>query len=276
MGGERSGARAAGSYFERTGPDTYAPTSHTQGPWNPEHQHAGPTVALTTRAVEHCLATSGGDPLDVGRITCEILAPLTLAPMTVRARLERPGKRVRLVRAELGQRGRTVLTASAWAVAHAPGDLPVRSAPAAVPHRPPEGLPSVDPTRRPEWDCGFMASVEWRFADGGFGRPGPAAVWARPRIPLLAGEAVSPLQRLLLTADSANGVSAELPIDRWLSISPELTVHVARLPRGPWLCLDAETSAGPGETGLATGRLWDGEGLVARSAQCLLLAPQSR
>jgi hypothetical protein len=42
---------------------------------------------------------------------------------------------------------------------------------------------------------------------------GPAGVRTRPRVPLIAGEAMQPLDRALVIADSANKVSRELPMD---------------------------------------------------------------
>ncbi|WP_063761241.1 thioesterase family protein [Streptomyces sp. NRRL B-1347] len=262
------------TYFVPDGPRRFRPTGHTQGPWNPHHQHAGPALALLVRAVERCLVDTGHDVLPLGRLTCEILSPLRIEPLEAHAWVERPGRRVRLVRAELRQRGAPLVTAAAWAVRPAPAELPDhRPTPSsgAAPHGPPAVLPVTDPAQFPEWDCGFMASVEWRFAQGCFSRPGPAAVWARPRLDLVPGECLSPTQRLVLTADSANGVSAELPIDSWLSISPELTLHVTRPPRSAWLCLSAASHIRPGEAGLATAELWDLGGLVGRSHQSLLV-----
>ena len=81
-----------------------------------------------------------------------------------------------------------------------------------------------------------------RFAAGGWDEPGPATVWTRLRVPVVAGEEPSRPQRVLAVADSANGVSAVLPFGDWLFINPELTVHLRRAARGEWICLDAETT----------------------------------
>jgi hypothetical protein len=124
------------------------------------------------------------------------------------------------------------------------------------------------------WTCGFLSSVQWIFSRGAYGLPGPATVWLRPTVPLLAEEPMSPVQRVVLSADSANGVSAELDIEEWGFVPPELTVHLLRPPRGEWLCLDAETTVGPGRIGLAVSTLHDAHGPVARSAQSLLIHPR--
>ena len=56
---------------------------------------------------------------------------------------------------------------------------------------------------------GWHTAMEIVFARGRFLEPGPATVGMRPRVPLVEGEAISPLQRAL-AADGGNGVSAPL------------------------------------------------------------------
>jgi hypothetical protein len=79
---------------------------------------------------------------------------------------------------------------------------------------------------------------------------------------------------VLAVADSGNGVSGELPLDQWLYINPELTVHMLREPRGEWICLDAATAIAPGGAGFASSVLSDEAGMVARGAQSLLVMPR--
>ena len=69
-------------------------------------------------------------------------------------------------------------------------------------------------------------------------------------------------------------MSAELDIDRWWFINPELTLHVLREARGEWICLDAASSLHEGGSGAAFSVLSDAEGPVARGAQSLLVAPR--
>lgn len=265
------------AYYENIGEREFLPTKHTQGPWSPDHQHFGPPGALLAREIERCAAGAGGErggdgarALSLGRISYDILGPIALRPLTARAWVERPGRRVRLVRGELVQDGRTLVSAAAWAVLPAPDDVPA----AGAQRRPPSGPPGPEdiPAGAPgDWACGFLDSVAWHFAHGGYGRPGPAAAWLRPRVPLLAGEEMSPVQRTVLAVDSANGISAELDVTAWGFVPPELTVHLLRPPVGEWLCLDAETSLGPGLPGLTMSTLFDAVGPVARSAQTLLV-----
>ena len=106
--------------------------------------------------------------------------------------------------------------------------------------------------------------MDYRFLSGGFLEPGPAQVWLRMRQPLIEDEPDSPLTRVLVAADSGNGVSAALDYRRWLFINTELTVHLVREPAGEWICLDAITRAGPEGVGLAESVLWDERGRLGR------------
>src|SRR4051812_6315734 len=76
----------------------------------------------------------------------------------------------------------------------------------------------------------LATAMEIVFARGRFLDPGPATAWMRPLVELVAGEAISPLQRLMLAADGGNGVSAPLDWSRFIFINTDLTVHVLRPP----------------------------------------------
>jgi hypothetical protein len=118
-------------------------------------------------------------------------------------------------------------------------------------------------------DVSYHAAMDWLFVRGAFLEPGPATVWMRMRVPLVAGEEPSPLQRVLVAADSGNGVSAELDYQRYLFINTDLSVHLLRMPAGEWVCLDARTHLDG--VGLTDTTLWDERGRIGRAAQTLLV-----
>jgi hypothetical protein len=134
-------------------------------------------------------------------------------------------------------------------------------------------LPAQPERIHPSW-AGYLHSVEWRFVHGEFGRPGPATLWGRPLVSLVDAEPVTPLQRVLLIADTASGASAELPFDSWLFINTELTVHLTREPAGDWIGMDARTSLGPVGAGRCLARLFDRDGQLGHSSQALLVTPR--
>jgi hypothetical protein len=253
------------AFYEPLGGGRYLGTESTAGPWNPEHQHAGPPAALLGRALEQ--TAPRGDML-LARLSFEILGAIPVGEVAVESAVVRPGRSVELLEARLRAGGRDAVLARAWRMlrtdAPAAGDDP---APPPIPDGPNEPPPMLD-------GFGYGAAVELRFAAGGWQQRGPATAWTRLAVPVVDGEAPTGLQRVLAVADSGNGISAVLSWDAWLFINTELTVHVRREPRGEWICLDAATTIAHGGTGLARSTLSDRDGAVAHGAQSLLVAPR--
>ena len=256
------------AFYERDG-DRYVATELTRGPWDPGAQHAGPPAALLGRGLE---LLPDAEEFQIGRVTCEILRSVPIGPVRVSARVVRPGRRVQLLEAELSdEAGEPLVRASAWRIRTAPVEIP----PGAL--APPEPPPAPDHGREVEFfstgqELGYHSAMEVRFLEGSFLEPGPAVVWLRMRQPLVAGEEPSPLQRVLVTADVGNGVSAALDYHRYLFINVDLTVHLERMPVGEWVCVDAVTLPQPSGVGTAESVLSDERGRIGRALQTLLVA----
>lgn len=254
------------AFFLPLGDDRWRATVHTTGPWDARFQHGGPPAALLARSVEQCAPR---DDMMVGRMTVEILGPVPVDEVEVRARVLRPGRSVELVEAVLTSGGRDAARAAAWRIKRTAQDgVPSRHEPA--PPVPEQALDGVGGG----WIDGYLSAVEWRFASGRFDEPGPATVWSRLRHPLVPDEELSPLQRVLAVADSGNGLSSELDVATWHFINPELTVHLHREAIGPWVCVAAQTAISAGGAGLATTTLHDLDGPIGVGAQSLLVAPR--
>lgn len=256
-------------FFVPVGDGRYTATEHTAGPWDPQLQHAGPPSALLTRAVEQ---TEAPWPAVITRVGIDILGPVPVGEVVVRASVLRSGRSVELVGVELEAGGRTAARAAAWRVREADLDLPateVAPAPAPVP-----AFPEVEPDLPAEWTGGFLRAMQWREAAGAWGAPGPATVWGRMRHPLVGDEEPTGVQRVMILADCGNGASAVLPLTGWFFINPDLTVHFAARPTGEWMCLDAATTVDPAGFGLASSRLFDRDRLVALGAQSLYVGPR--
>ena len=238
------------------------PTELTRGPWDPNAQHAGPPSSLLARALELCDPREGAR---IGRVTVEILAPVPIAPLTVSARVVRPGRSVELLEASLEGPDGEVMRARGWRVAAGEVTADWER------EEPPPGRESGSaleffPTGE---KVGWHTAMEIVFARGRFLEPGPATVWMRPRVPLVEGEQPTPLQRTMLAADGGNGVSAPLDWSRFIFINTDLSVHLLRPPEGEWVCLDSVTLVdGLGFTDTA---LWDERGRIGRAAQTLLV-----
>jgi acyl-coenzyme A thioesterase PaaI-like protein len=272
-----------------------APTEHARGPWDPGALHGGAPAALIAAAFERL---EPGSQLPIARLGFELLRPIPFAPLTLRTRIVRPGRRVQELAgelsADLGSGEQVICRASALrvqevsadvagaAAALAPGreaNIPADDAGAPTPQDrlpPPEqgkpvrfGLDEANIDR----DSFAASAMEMRWLTDP-GAPGAGRVWMRLRHPLLAGQALTPLARLAATADFGNGVSAALPFGRFLFINADLTIHLQRQPRGEWIGLDARTLLHDGGTGLAESVLHDVHGPVGRAFQTLVVQPR--
>lgn len=242
-------------------------TDATQSPWDFSLQHGGPPAGLLARAVD---AARPDDSMRIARITIDMLGGIPQGRTRTEATVVRPGRRVEMVEARLWVDDRLAVTATAWRIRVAPGsttEVAASEAPAPLPaEQTQHTLTGVDPS----W--GYGRAMEWRFVAGGYGTLGPALVWGRPRVPLVAGETTSHTSRLLTMADSANGLSVELPMTEWLSIPSTLTATIQRTPEDEWMLLDARTSIGPDGIGLTRAQVYDPHGFSAEIAQPLLVA----
>ena len=207
----------------------------------------------------------------IARYTAEILRPVPIADLAIDVEVVRPGRTVRLGAGTLSDDEGPVLMARAWALRHEHLELPVEVQPSGAELASPEEYDTA-PFFPVPWDEGYHTAMEVRFASGGFVELGPATAWMRMRVPLVAGEPITPLSRVLVGADSGNGLSASLDFERWLFINTDLTVHLHRQPDGEWVRFDAKTVAEPHGVGLATTTITDQRGALGHGLQTLLVA----
>jgi hypothetical protein len=257
-----------GAFYERLGDLRFRATNATVGPWGPTLQHGSPPAALLAHTIERALPRPDAR---ITRIAYDFMGPVALGDLAVDVDIERPGARIELSRARLSLGERVAMQARAWRIAAEDGRAP-RVAPAQnVPPLPP---PQPAPTFHSVPKFPYADALEWRFAEGAFDALGPATVWSRPRLPLLAGEPTSPLVRLLLMVDSANGVSAELDPARYMFVPVELTVSVHRYPSTDWVGMRAQTVIESDGIGLARADLFDEQGFLGLATQALFIAPR--
>jgi Thioesterase-like superfamily len=248
--------------FHRDG-DRFVPTELARGPWDPEAQHGGPSGALLAGLLEQ---HDAGPPAHVARMTIELLRPVPMQPLELRARTLRPGKKVQLVEGSVLAGGTEVVRATALRIRYAdvefaepPGDR-LEPGPGALRERF-ENLGVLN----------FGFAMEMSIAHGEVGVPGPAAVWFRLAVPIVANEETTPLMRVAAAADFGNGISGAVTWDEYLFINPDLTIYLHRLPAGEWVGLDARTWPTHEGVGVADAALYDERGRIGRSVQALLL-----
>ncbi|KAA0024533.1 thioesterase family protein [Antrihabitans cavernicola] len=249
-------------------PNRFESTELTRGPWSPDAQHGGPPAGLLAHAIERCEPRDG---FQVGRVSVEILGPVPLAPLTVEAKVARPGRNVEMIEAQLSSDRGPVMKATAWRIhlADPPLELPDSILPTGT--RPGPELASADVNFPTTQKVGFHTAIEYRFVEGSFTEPGPAVCWIRLKHPIVAGTDPSPLERTMAAADSSSGVSATLDWNEYIFINTDLTVTLHRHPVGEWVCLDAVTYPQPHGIGMTEAAVFDQQGPVGRSTQTLLI-----
>jgi hypothetical protein len=267
-------AAGADALFVADGPDVFVPTDLTRGPWSPEAQHGGAPAALLCRAVD---AVAADGPMQVARITVELLRPVPLAPLRVTTEVARPGRKVQLVEASVTVAGSDAEVVRARALRIRSTDLPDAGGHVPPDETPPAPLPAERQPRHEfpgmasGWDGFHNRAMELRFVEGTFGELGPAAAWFRLTVPVVAGEEPGPLQRVAAAGDFGNGIARVLDPTRLTFINPDLTIHLLRMPVGEWVCLRSVMVTGDTGTGMAESALFDERGRIGRAVQSLLL-----
>lgn len=209
------------------------------------------------------------------RLTVELIRPVPMGPLQVAIDLRRPGRRVQVLDAVITDAdGVEVLWARGVRLAQVPNRIDESTL--VLPDPP----ASPDPEHLPEWEWKtgfdwptFASAYEFRpIAGAPFAELGPASLWSRLRVPLIAGHPIHPLDRALTLADFPNGFGNTIPMDAFTFINPDLTVALHRLPVGDWVLLDAHTYPRATGHGIAQGTLADRTGALGTSVQTLLLS----
>ncbi|MDY7084243.1 MAG: thioesterase family protein [Actinomycetota bacterium] len=274
------------SFYLPLGDNQFRPTRSTESPWDTEMQHGGPPAALLGRV----LAVDG---LRLARISVDFLGPIPRRDCRVEVSTIKPGRLTTLNEARMVIDGRVAATARAWHLA--PGPTPPVSTPAD--HADP--LPETEHTFPGMEEWGYGQATEWRVSKGelrrtvgsdssvgsdspdssdspvGSGGSGGSDsethVWTRVRMPLLDGQELDGQDRALIVADSANGLSAVLPMDKWLSIPPTMTTTLLRPAGGEWVHLACRTALSNDGLGLTSGELYDFDGAIGQVSQPLVV-----
>jgi hypothetical protein len=183
----------------------------------------------------------------------------------------RPGRQAQRVGASLTAAGVEVARAFGLRLRRQSIDPPPRARPLELPH--PD---RIQPFRFSFFrhDVAYHTAVDVRIARGKWAE-GPIDAWMRPLFPLVAGEATSPCERVLILADAESGVCPPLNPRDWSFVNPDLTVYFAREPRGEWVGLQIESEAHVDGIGLAHSTLSDLEGPFGIAGQSLVVAARA-
>jgi hypothetical protein len=245
----------------------YLPTRYSQGPWNPEAQFGGSPAALLATLVD---TTPSLVPMQVARLTTDLMRPVPLAPLTAEVHVIREGKKIQVVLASLFAEGVEVARATALrirrVVVEAPR-LPDGRFPNPLPTEPMPVEHDVHASPNPH---GSRLAMEYLFegVGGYYSHPG----WMRLRVDVIAGEAPRPVARIAYAADTATGVGHDytVPIN-W--INADVAINVVREPIGDWLSIDGRSWIGHSGSGQVQGTMYDTEGVVSTVSMVRLVDP---
>lgn len=253
--------------------EAFTVTEATSSPWGADLQHGGPVSALLARAMDRCRPREG---TRLTRLAVELLGPVPVTEVHVSARIERPGRAIELVSAVMRAPGpdgemRSAARAQAWRLATSDtSDVVRRTEPdLAFPRREAEAPRFSFPE---SWgESGYLRATEWVLVSPG-GAPGePTEGWIRLRVPLVAGEETTPLEKAMALADSANGLGARLDVRKFSFLNTETTIHLPEEPVGDWFGIRSEPSFGSDGIGLTAAVLYSTTGPIGRIAQNLLV-----
>jgi hypothetical protein len=241
-----------------TGPDA-------AGPWDPRMQHGSAPAALATWAAERVPTPA---PMQIARVTIDLMRPVPLAPLTIETEVLREGRKIQLCAVRLHAGGVLVVGATVLKIRQQALSLPERIVDVAAKLPAPEQSIVEDGVAASSPFAGFMSI---RAARGRFGRAGAGAIWFRIDRPLIEGFAVSQAMRAVVAADFSNGAASILDFRQWTWINADLTVSFARAPVGEWILVDADSWIGRDGAGLAMARLADERGYFGRAVQSLVI-----
>jgi hypothetical protein len=248
--------------------DRFVPSAVARAGWYDDALHGGPVAALFARQIERVASAT---PMMAVRLTVDLMRPVPTRPLSISTTVVRSGRRIQVIDAVMAADGVAVARASALRIRLADIAVPDHSRRPAIPG--PESLGEYE-MREAGGEWFHTKAVEARFVDGDFYEPGPATVWMRLAVPLVAGEDPTPFQSVAALSDFGNGLSRVLP-HGWLFINADLTVYLHRYPSDGWVCLRSRTDIDGDGIGLAQSELYDRVGTIGHAVQGLVVEPMA-
>ena len=251
--------------FVREG-DRYLPTHYCQGPHEPGAQFGGSPNALLATLID---TTPSLVPMQIARLTTDLMRPVPLTPLEAEVRVIREGKKIQVVEASLSADGVEVTRATALRIRRA--EVAADGLPDGRFSNPlPSAAQAIEQDPYPPSPHGSRLAMEFLFEGSGgyYGHPG----WMRLRIDVIAGERPRPVARLAYAADTASGAGHESRVAiGW--INADVAINVVREPVGDWLSIDGRSWIGRTGTGQVQATISDTEGIVSTVSMVRFVYP---
>jgi hypothetical protein len=237
--------------------DALLPTDVARSSWSTEQVHGVAISGALARAAERTVADLGRSDLRPARQSVDLFRPAAMKPFHLSTEIVREGPRICLVDATLRQDSERVARAAVlFLLVAGPASGEVWSPPEE--HRPPPAdvAPPTDEPRVP-----FVHSdAGWSQRFGDHQNPSRKTSWSSA-VPIVRGEPLTPFQAAAATADGASLVT------NWGSegvqhINTDITLALARLPRGTEVGLAALDRVEHDGIAVGTAAMFDREGRI--------------
>jgi acyl-CoA thioesterase len=251
-------------YYMRDGAH-FIPSGLARSPWDRNAIAGGPLSALLARGAEDA---SLDHDFGISRFTVDIFGKAPHQPLTLRTEVLRDGRQTKLHRILLCADGQAV------AQAHV---LRVRRL--QTPHAPaPHDYPAPETCEERTWLVGatMAGAIRTRPVRGSVREPGRGVGWLALDGEIVAGETPSGFVKAALFADFGNGVGSATRAEEWSYANLDITLQFLRMPVGEWILIDAETHMEGNGHGVASSTFADRDGVYARGAQTIFVAPGRR
>lgn len=222
--------------FVRDG-DAFVGTEATAGWWDAGAQAGGAVLGLLGHLIEDLPSLA---PMSLSRLTVDLIRPVPVGrPLAVVSRIVRDGKKIQVTDMAVtcddvehvvaralrlrdedvtDARGMPQPSTDANPITIMPGPDDCDGLPDG-PHTPPFLRSSVELRR-----TSSPVAENW-------------GIWMRPRIPVVAGEAIRATSRVTLPMDTVNLIGSRFDVRRASAINADVSAHVTRLPTDEWVLL---------------------------------------
>jgi hypothetical protein len=244
--------------------DLFRATEHAGGPWSADMLQGSATTGLMTREVERVARDSG---FAVRRLTFDLWRPAGLRAFGLTSEMLRDGRKAKTLQVRLMDGDTEIGRCTALLTAQG-GESPADPFSKTTGHDVPPESGTQPPGLVQRWSRYFQ-NVSVRLIEGALEKPGPAAAWRRLAVPMVEGEANTPLLQAVQAADFSSGVAQIVDMREWTFINPEISLYFFRPPEGEWILIRSRTRVGAPGAGLTMATLSDRDGPFAEVLQAM-------
>lgn len=261
--------------FRREG-GLFVPGDKAASPWGAGLLHGGAPAALLAHGVEQAKANPA---LFVSRLTIDLFRPVPKAPLELRTKEIRTGRRIQVLESSLWHEDVETCRATALLLMPSEVSLPETARFRGERLPGPAGIEtgSLVPAamRRPGMPEGLHTAIEVkRITPPNMGSGGRQTAWIRFPMAIVGGQPTTPLMRVAGTADFGNGLANIRVNESAGFINADINVHLHREARGEWVCLDAHSAAEPHGLGMIVTTVYDEDGPIGHCVQSTMANPR--